>query len=126
MIMSQNSRLTIDFPMKILTTPLAEVDSTYFLNVDVSLLSSLSFQLGILDVNAGAKAGFLQNKCNCCSIVLASLAHTLHAGSHITSDINHAGLYYTLLSYVHVLYTHTNFIIHRQPSMPVHNHNWHI
>ena len=49
MIISQKTRLIIDLPWKILTTPFAEVDSMYFLNVEISLFSNLSFQIGILD-----------------------------------------------------------------------------
>ena len=47
------TRLIMDFPVKILSTPWAVVDSMYFLNVEESLLNNLSLQVILDEVNTG-------------------------------------------------------------------------
>ena len=74
-IMSQNRRLIIEFPLQILATPWAVVDSMYSLNVDVSLLNNLSFQTAILDVVVRVSNRKYEGKQNHSAAAFSSRTH---------------------------------------------------
>ena len=76
---AQNNRRTFDFPVNILTTPWVVVFSMYFLNLWVSLLHSLSLNVGFCFITSSGPAwvdrrrfpnsfglGHATPQCGCC------------------------------------------------------------